>query len=156
MTIKKLMVIFIFWLIIIKEYMPNFSQRSLDNLENVHPDLVTLMHESIKEFDFTVICGQRTQAQQQELYKQGRTKPGKKVTNIDGIKKKSKHNYSPSLAVDIVPFPIDWNDLKRFKALSVVVLRVAKELKAKGLISSDIEWGGNFRSLVDYPHYQIK
>jgi len=136
--------------------MPKFSQRSLNNLVNVHQDLVALMHESIKEFNFTVICGQRTQAEQKELYKQGRTKPGKRVTNVDGVKNKSKHNYSPSLAVDICPYPIDWNDLKRFKALSQVVLRVAKEMKEKGLINSDIEWGGNFKSLVDYPHYQIK
>ena len=58
--------------------MPKFSQRSIEALKGVHPDMVKLMTESIKEspFDFTITEGVRTIERQQQLYAQGRTAKG--------------------------------------------------------------------------------
>lgn len=136
--------------------MPAFGNKSLDKLKTCHPDIQKVMLEAIKEVDFTVICGVRTPDEQFELYKQGRTlqdgkwiKTGATVTNIDGKSKKSEHNYTPSRAIDIAPYPIDWNNTKRFLDLSKVVLRVAKEL------GIDLDWGGDWTSFKDYPHYEL-
>lgn len=130
--------------------MPRFSEESKKKLATCHPDIVKVMNEAIKHYDFTVLYGHRTVAEQQELFAQGRTKPGKIVTNLDGVNKKSKHNYYPSLAVDIAPYPIDWDDLGRFKALAEVVK------KAADTVGVAIQWGGDWKTFKDWPHWEIK
>lgn len=138
--------------------MYKFSKRSKDNLASADEKLQLLFNEVIKEFDCTVIYGHRTPEEQFELFKKGRERidgwwkvvdKSKVVTNIDGKTKKSKHNYKPSKAVDVVPYPLDWNDIESFKLLASVVKRKALEL------GINIEWGGDWVSLKDYPHYQI-
>lgn len=136
--------------------MPKFSKRSRENLATADIKIQQLFNEVIKEFDCTIIYGHRSVEEQFELFKQGRekkdgwwTKTGKTVTNLDGHIKKSKHNYLPSKAVDVCPYPIDWNDLERFKLLATVVKRKAKELNI------DITWGGDWVSFKDYPHFEI-
>ena len=136
-----------------------FSKRSLNNLATVDEKLQLLFNEVIKEFDCTVIHGHRTPEEQFELFKKGRervdgwwtiTDKSKVVTNLDGKTKKSRHNYLPSKAVDVVPYPLDWNDIDSFKQLASVVKRKALEL------GIDVEWGGDWKSFKDYPHWQIK
>jgi ribosome recycling factor len=136
--------------------MYKFSKRSLDNLATAEEKLQVLFNEVIKEIDCTVIYGHRTPEEQFELFKQGREKKdgwwvkvGKTVTNLDGNIKKSKHNYFPSKAVDVVPFPLDWNNIESFKNLAVIVKKKAKELNI------DVEWGGDWE-MKDYPHWQVK
>lgn len=137
--------------------MYKFSKRSLNNLATAEEKLQVLFNAVIEEIDCTVIYGHRTPEEQFELFKQGREKKdgwwvkvGKTVTNLDGNIKKSKHNYFPSKAVDVVPFPLDWNDIESFKNLAVIVKKKAKELNI------DVEWGGEWVSLKDYPHWQVK
>ena len=129
--------------------MYKFSKRSLDNLKNVDQRLVDICNELIKEIDFTVIEGYRTLERQKELFDAGFSK-------IDGIKKKGKHNYSPSLAIDIIPYkkghnPFDGSEesTKMFKELNKAFDKVAKKLGIK------YEWGGNWKTFVDLPHYQV-
>lgn len=116
--------------------------------------LQLLFTESIKEspYTFKITCGLRTVAEQQSLYALGRTKAGKIVTMIDGIKKKSKHNYNPSLAVDIAVIDennkLTWQE-KYYILVSMHVKEVAKKLKI------NIKWGGDFKSFKDYPHYEL-
>lgn len=136
-----------------------FSKRSLNNLATADEKLQLLFNEVIKEIDCTVIYGHRTPEEQFELFKKGRERidgwwqvvdKSKVVTNLDGTIKKSKHNYYPSKAVDVVPYPLDWNDIDSFKLLASVVKRKAMEL------GIDVEWGGDWTSFKDYPHWQIK
>ncbi len=135
--------------------MPNFSQRSLDRLATCHDDIQKVMNEAIKHFDFTVLSGFRSPKEQLELYKQGRefkdgqwVKVGKTVTNVDGVNVKSNHNYSPSRAIDIAPYPIDWNNIERFEKMAVIVMQCAKQLGV------ELKWGGDWR-LRDYPHFEL-
>ena len=130
--------------------MPSFGAKSLEKLNTCHPDIVKVMEVAIKHMDFTVLYGTRTVAEQQALYAQGRTKPGPIVTSKDGVKKKSKHNYSPSLAVDIAPWPINWDDIDRFKELAEVVK------KAADTVGVAIQWGGDWKTFKDWPHWEIK
>ena len=139
--------------------MYKFSKRSKGNLATADEKLQLLFNEVIKEIDCTIICGHRTPEEQFELFKKGREKvdgwwtvidKSKVVTNLDGTTKTSRHNYYPSKAVDVVPYPLDWNDIDSFKLLASVVKRKALEL------GIDVEWGGDWKSFKDYPHWQIK
>jgi len=136
--------------------MNKFSKKSLSNLESCHQDLQTLFKAVLPKIDITIIEGHRTVERQQELYAQGRTKAGKIVTNIDGFRQKGKHNMKPSLAVDVVPYPIDWNDIDRFKHLANVVKDTWLNLKQSGQVANKLTWGGDWVTLKDYPHWEIQ
>jgi peptidoglycan LD-endopeptidase CwlK len=129
--------------------MPRLSFKSKQLLATCHPDIQKVMNEAIKDFDFLVLCGHRTVAEQQRLYAQGRTTPGKKVTNIDGVKVKGRHNYKPALAIDIAPYPLDWNDTDRFRLLGAHVKAVAARLGVP------LTWGGDWRKFKDLPHFEL-
>lgn len=65
-------------------------------LDGVHPDLVTKIGKVLAAMSalghpMRVVQGLRTTAQQQALYAQGRTTPGKVVTKADGVKNRSNH-----------------------------------------------------------------
>lgn len=129
--------------------------RSKNNLKGVHPDLVKVVERAITltTQDFTVIEGVRTTQRQQELYAQGRTKPGSKVTNADGVKNKSNHQAKADgygHAVDIVPYPVDWNTTSKFRAIADAMKQAAKDLGVK------LEWGGDWTSFKDLPHFEVK
>lgn len=137
-----------------------FGERSLKNLEGVHPNLVRIMKESIvnSPVDFTIVEGLRTTKRQQELYAQGRTKPGPKVTNADGVKNKSNHQAKPDgfgHAVDIYPFflgqvQVQHKDtIKNLKQISDHIKLTAKRL---GLV---ITWGGDWKNPYDPPHFEL-
>lgn len=96
--------------------------------------------------------GLRTIAEQDALYAQGRTKPGVIVTNAKGGT--SYHNYG--LAIDFALLlpdgkQVSW-DMKRDGDCDKVAdwMEVVQEAKALGF-----EWGGDFVSLKDAPHFQM-
>ena len=91
--------------------------RSLQNLSGVHPDLVAVVKLaiSITEQDFTVIEGIRNINRQRELVKAG------KSTTMN-----SRHITGH--AVDMVPWPLDWNDLERFEVMSEAMKQAAEKL----------------------------
>lgn len=85
---------------------------------------------------------------QQELYKKGRTKPGKKVTNIDGIKRKGKHNCYPSKAIDVAVKKISTGRITWKVEMYKPLVRLAK----KHGVKSGGSWKGRLR---DYPHLEV-
>ena len=120
--------------------MPNFSARSLERLRTCHEDLQRLFLAVIEEYDCTILEGHRGQAAQDKAFAEGKSK----LRWPNG-----KHNKMPSMAVDVAPYPIDWNNTKRFKEMAVVVKRVAAEL------GIDVKWGGDWKSFVDMPHWEL-
>ena len=138
--------------------MYKFGSRSLNNLKGVHPDMIKLMNESIKDspHDFTITEGVRTAKRQNELYQQGRTKPGIQVTNRDGYNKKSNHQAKGDglgYAVDLYSFydgKVQVDDDKKLKVIAEHIKAVAKDLKI------NIEWGGDWKTFKDYPHFELK
>lgn len=121
--------------------MPTFSQQSLDKLATVDRRLYDICTEVIKVFDFTAICGHRNKEDQDKAVAAGRSKTPWPT---------SRHNSSPSQAVDLAPYPIDWNDLEKFRELNSHMQDAAEKL---GIA---IEWGGDFKSLKDFDHWQLK
>jgi peptidoglycan L-alanyl-D-glutamate endopeptidase CwlK len=67
----------------------------------------------------------------------------------------SHHNVQPATAVDVAPYPLDWNDISRFKEMSDVVLEVWLNLDDEDTEGWKLEWGGSWTSLRDYPHFQL-
>lgn len=115
--------------------MPKFSTESLQKLATCHPDLQTLFHEVIKYFDCTVIEGFRNQIDQDKAFNTGKSKL--KWPN-------GNHNKNPSLAADVTPCPIDWQNTKRMYWFAGFVLGIAQMLKNEGKITHDIRYGGDW------------
>lgn len=136
-----------------------FSERSLNNLKGVHPKLVAVVNRALElsQCDFTVLEGVRSQARQDELWAQGRTKAGQIVTWVQSAGTHGIHADGYGHAVDLAPYPIDWNDLDRFDQVSKAIFAAAKELGVK------IRWGGNWdmddtpreRGESDSPHFEL-
>lgn len=125
-----------------------FSAKSLEKLRGVHPKLVECLMKAIKtsKIDFTILEGVRSQQRQTELFKQGKSQR-------DGVVRKSEHQIKKDglgYAVDLAPLPIDWNNKQKFIELSNHIKATAKSL------GISIIWGGDFKSLVDMPHYELK
>lgn len=137
-----------------KRNMPTFSDKSKKYLSECHPDLQVIFNEVIKHFDCSVICGHRGAAEQNAAYEQGMSKV--QFPN-------SKHNKVPAMAVDVVPYPVDWNDRERMYFFAGHVIAIAKKLKELGWIKSDIRWGGDWNqdtdtkkeTFKDLPHFEI-
>lgn len=127
--------------------MPKFSRASAQRLATCHADIRKVCEQLIKTFDFSVTCGHRGKADQDAAYKAGNSKV--RFPN-------SAHNKLPSLAVDMVPYPVDWNDIGRFKEMAAAFFAVANLLKERGEITHEFDWGGNWRTLKDYPHFEVK
>ena len=130
------------------------GKRSKDSLGGIHPDLVKVVELAItlSEQDFTVIEGVRTTKRQQELYAQGRTTKGSIVTKADGEENKSNHQAKSDgygHAVDIVPYPVDWNTKSKFVAIADAMKEAAKDLNVS------IQWGGDWK-FTDLPHFELK
>lgn len=136
-----------------------FGQRSLNSLKGIHPDLVKVMTEAIKTspVDFTITDSLRTTEQQQALYAQGRTKAGSKVTNVDGVKVKSNHQAKSDkygYAVDLYAF---YNGAVQVKDDKTIINKLAPHIKATAKkLGIKIEWGGDWKSFKDYPHFELK
>jgi len=146
--------------------MPKFGRRSRRNLDTAEYDLQRLFNEVVKYFDCSVIYGNRTAEEQFELFKQGREfkngvwiKTGKQptVTNCDGITILSNHNYSPSKAVDVVPYPVDFSDTRRFYMFIGFVKGIAT-LKGINIISGS-DWDGDTQvkdqTFNDLAHFEL-
>lgn len=89
-----------------------------------------------------VISGLRTYDEQNALYAKGRTKPGNVVTNARGGY--SNHNFGIAFDIGV------------FKGTSYIP--ESPQYKAVGAIGTDLglEWGGNWTSIRDEPHFQLR
>jgi len=112
-----------------------FGQTSKDRLETCHPDLQAICNEVVVRSDCSIVCGHRTKGAQ-EIAVMG----GKSKTHWPD----SKHNQSPSLAIDVAPYPIDWSDTKRFCVFAGRFLDTAERLLEEGVITHKVRWGGDW------------
>jgi len=120
--------------------MPSFSPKSLNKLSTLHPDLQRVLQKVILHVDFTILEGHRNEADQNAAVARGASKARWPL---------SKHNSLPSKAVDVAPWPVDWQDTPRFNYLAGFILGVASELGVR------LWWGGTFTGLVDRPHFEL-
>lgn len=124
-----------------------FGKSSKYHLASCKGDLQTLFNEVIKHIDCAVICGYRGEEAQNKAYREGNSKL---------IYPESKHNQSPSMAADVIPYPVDWLDIDRFIELGEIVKEIAERLYNEGEMKYRIVWGGDWERFKDYPHYELK
>lgn len=117
-----------------------FSQRSLDNLDGVHPDLQAVAHKALElaSIDFVVIEGLRSVSRQKKLFESGasRTMNSRHLTGH---------------AIDIAAWvdgTVRW-DWPLYDVLAVYFKKAANDLGVK------IIWGGDWQSFKDGPHYEL-
>lgn len=122
-----------------------FGSRSQARLDTCHPDLRRVMRRAIASspIDFTILEGVRTPQRQRQLFAQGatRTMKSRHLPGGDGL----------SRAVDVAPLiagEVRW-DWPLYHRLSAVIKQAAAEEKVP------IEWGGDWRSFKDGPHWQL-
>lgn len=107
-------------------------------------------------YPMMVTAGVRTAEEQQALFALGRTKPGKVVTYLDGVRKKSNHQPKADgfgYALDLAFLEdldgdgeIDdpsWNEKRPWGLYGAI---------AKGL---GLTWGGDWK-MRDFPHIELK
>ena len=113
------------------------GNKSRRKLHGVHPDLVAVVKRAIEitEQDFTVLEGLRTLERQQQLYNTGKSKT-------------MNSRHLTGHAVDLAPWPITW-DWDHFYPIADAVKQAADELDIP------IEWGGDWKSFPDGPHFQL-
>jgi len=113
------------------------SLRSKQRLSGVHPDLVAVVKRAIEitEQDFSVTEGIRHIERQRQLVATG------KSTTLN-----SRHLTGH--AVDLVPYPVSW-DWEHFYPIADAMKQAAEELDV------DLEWGGDWKSFPDGPHFQL-
>ena len=123
-----------------------YGKGSLVALKGVHPDLVRLFEDVLKEIDHTIIQGLRTKEEQDRLFNEGKSK-------LKGNDPSAKHVYG--LAVDVAPYPVIFpentktrGDLikayGRFYFFAGFVKAKAKEMDIK------VRWGGDWDGDYDF------
>ena len=129
------------------------GKTSLARLKGVDEQLVNIVKRAIEisEVDFTVMEGVRTLERQRELYAQGRTAPGKIVTWT------MKSRHIEGKAVDLVPYPLDWNDLEKFNKIKDAMFQAAREQDVNLRWGADWDGDGKYREKGEYdsPHFDL-
>lgn len=153
------------------------SAASRVKLEGVHPRLVEVVIRAleISVQDFSVREGVRTPARQRELYGQGRSAAEMKRAGLDPKlaqprKQKvtwtlnSNHFVNPKTgfghAVDLVPYPLDWEGPTRFPKFDDIASAMFAAAKELGVT---LRWGADWdrdgkpreRGETDSPHFEI-
>lgn len=116
------------------------SQKSLDRLSGVHPDLVAVVKRAIEitEVDFAVLEGVRSKARQEQLLKAGASQT-------------MRSRHLTGHAVDLGAYvggSVRW-DWPLYDKIALAMKAAALELQAA------IEWGGDWKSFPDGPHFEL-
>lgn len=89
-----------------------------------------------------IISGLRSWAEQDALYAQGRTLPGNVVTNARGGY--SNHNFGIAFDVGVMDGNLYLGESPKYKAVGTLGVELG------------LDWGGNWKSIVDQPHFQLR
>tara|TARA_R100001530_G_scaffold62281_1_gene44834 strand:+ start:269 stop:664 length:396 start_codon:yes stop_codon:yes gene_type:complete len=129
--------------------MPKFGKRSMERLNTCDEDLIALFQEVVKYFDCSVLEGHRGEEKQNKYFNEGKSK----LKYPEG-----RHNKKPSNAVDVVPYPVDWEDREQMSYFAGFVKGVAYKM------GIPIRWGGDWNNnndlkdnnFDDLPHFELR
>ncbi len=134
---------------IISAFSAQVDPRSESNIDGLLPivrpfarQLIAQANEELAPKTVKITSGYRTFSEQNELYEQGRSKPGKIVSNARGGY--SNHNFA--LAFDVTLFDEEGKPIWE-SALYKQIGRIGRGL---GLI-----WGGDWNT-PDEPHFELR
>lgn len=128
--------------------MYKLGNRSLKRLKGVHPDLVAVVKKAIEitDQDFSVVEGLRSIQRQRKLVAAGKSKT-------------MNSRHLTGHAVDLIPYPFNGDvdqdgipnieDWDQYYPVAEAMKSAARELRIP------VEWGGDWRTFKDGPHYQL-
>ncbi len=102
------------------------SEKSLNNLDGVHPDLIDVVELAIKltEKDFSVLEGVRSKDRQAQLVAEGKSQT-------------MNSRHITGHAVDLIPYPVSWEWDEFFPIADAMI-------DAAATLDTPIRWGGNW------------
>jgi len=121
----------------------------MGRLNTCDEDLIALFQEVVKYFDCSVLEGHRGEEKQNKYFNEGKSK----LKYPEG-----RHNKKPSNAVDVVPYPVDWEDREQMSYFAGFVKGVAYKM------GIPIRWGGDWNNnndlkdnnFDDLPHFELR
>tara|TARA_R110002096_G_C14561156_1_gene719920 strand:+ start:241 stop:633 length:393 start_codon:yes stop_codon:yes gene_type:complete len=128
--------------------MAKFGKTSKERLATCDKRLQRVFNEVIKYVDCSVLEGHRNEERQNKLFDEGKSK----------VKyPRGRHNSYPSRAVDVTPYPVDWNDRERQTLFAGFVIGIARSMDIR------LRWGGDWdmdfkvmdNRFDDFPHFEI-
>lgn len=120
--------------------MPAFSAISKERLATCDPRLQELFNDVVEFADCSILVGHRGKEAQDMACAAGNSRTPWPTSN---------HNCSPSRAVDVAPWPIQWEDIEGFRVFAAYVKSRAAAL------GIGIRWGGDFTTIKDYDHFEL-
>jgi len=138
-----------------------WGNRSWKRLKTCNPEIQRLMVEAIKTINLTVLCGERNETAQEKALKSGASGVNypDSIHNPDNPKNKDGKGVR---AIDVAPYPVDWNDLERFCYVAGQIIYIARKLKIPLRWGADWNRDGHMRddkerkALRDYPHLEYR
>lgn len=131
--------------------MPKFGKASLERREMLCKDLKLLVDEVIKHYDFSIIETFRDKETQERYYRNGTTK---------AHFGESAHNYHPSFALDVYPYPVPKKQVKGIIELDSDSLEWERMINYFKVVANElgieIECGFYWKDFKDKPHIQLK
>lgn len=129
------------------------DERTRKNIETLHQNARPWAEAHVKAilasgklptgWTVKIISGNRTWREQDRLWAQGRTAPGPRVTNARGGQ--SNHNFGVAWDIGI------FNNRGEYLGDHPLYVEIGEIGEAMGL-----EWGGRWKSIKDFPHYQVR
>lgn len=132
----------------------------MERLGTCEADLQRLFLRVVEFYDCSIIEGHRSLERQHQLFLEDKS-------HIDGVTQLGNHNYSPSRAVDVMPYPTVlhgvsvWEDSEdarfRFHVFAGIVIGIAHSMQIP------IRWGGDWnmdgsrtdQKFHDLPHFEL-
>lgn len=121
--------------------------RSEKNIATLAPEVApyarALVHEAAEAgIEIKVISGTRTYDEQDDLYEQGRSKPGRIVTNARGGF--SNHNHGIAFDIGVFKNGQYVEESPAYAAVGAIGKRIG------------LSWGGDWTSIEDTPHFELR
>jgi peptidoglycan LD-endopeptidase CwlK len=137
--------------------MLGLGRQSSARLNTCHADLQLIVTEVASYFPLTVIHGYRGEAEQTAAFRAGKS---------DKPWPQSKHNRTPSRAVDLAPLRydhrkggsyIDWDDWRAFGVLAGLMIATARKhgIRIRWGADWDSDWNIEEHRLIDGPHFEL-
>ena len=123
------------------------DERSERNIATLLPQVQPLARALIESaaaigIAIKIISGTRTYEEQNALYEQGRTTPGRVVTNARGGY--SNHNFGVAFDIGVFDGGRYLDESPAYKAVGAIGMKLG------------LEWGGNWKTIQDEPHFQLR
>lgn len=124
-----------------------WSEWSNLQRDTLHPELQTFVDAVAEHENCRILEGFRNESDQEKAVEDG---------NSRVLWPNSRHNRFPSHAVDLAFYPVDWSDIEKWKYFGAFCMGVAAQLRTEGKMTHTLTWGGSWKILQDYPHFQLE